>query len=68
MAGAAQNSIYALLLGVIMMVFMISSVLAAEADAPSPSPITGAAYLAGAPSLALGFVGSLIAFLACFFH
>ncbi|GLJ59647.1 hypothetical protein SUGI_1517680 [Cryptomeria japonica] len=46
-----------------MMVFMISSVFAAEVDAPNPSPITGAAYLAGAPSLAVGFVGSLIVFL-----
>ncbi|GLJ46773.1 hypothetical protein SUGI_0986500 [Cryptomeria japonica] len=36
MAGTTQNNIDALLLAVIMMVFMISSVFAAEVDAPNP--------------------------------
>ncbi|GLJ05295.1 hypothetical protein SUGI_0015560 [Cryptomeria japonica] len=63
MAGAALN------LAVIIVMVMISVVFGAEeAEAPSPSLITGAASMAVAPSLAAALVGSLVAFLAFIFH
>ncbi|GLJ05302.1 hypothetical protein SUGI_0015630 [Cryptomeria japonica] len=69
MAGGAHSNTYALNLAVMMIMVMISAVFGAEeAEAPSPSLITGAANMAVVPSLAAVFVGSLIAFFACFFH
>ncbi|GLJ05314.1 hypothetical protein SUGI_0015840 [Cryptomeria japonica] len=66
MAEVAEKLRFIAILVVMMMVVVM--VTAQEADAPSPAMITGAASMAVMPSLAVGLMGSLIAYMACLFH